>query len=148
MITDDQNVMLTTEFVKAEVGEALKQMEPLKAPRLDGLPPIFFQKFWSTIGEDVSHAVLDCLNSSSIPSSINCTFITLIPKVKSPSIVSEFQPIALCIVIYKLVSKVVANRLKKVLPNLISESQSAFQSTKAILDNILMAFKLLHHIKT
>ena len=62
MITDDQNVMLTIELVKAEVGEALKQMEPLKAPRPDGLPPIFFQKFWSTIGEDVSHVVLDYLN--------------------------------------------------------------------------------------
>ena len=140
--------MLAAEFVKAELDEALKQMELLKAPGPDGLAPLFYQKLWPSIGEDVSCAVLDCLNSGSIPLSINCTFITLIPKVKSPSIVLKFRPIALCNVIYKLVSKVVANRLKKILPNLISESQSAFQSNKAISNNILLAFELLHHMKT
>lgn len=124
-------------------------MEPLKALGPDGLPPFFFcQKFWLTIGEDVSHAILNCLNSGSILSSINRTFITLIPKIKSPSLVSKFRSIALCNIIYKLVPKVLANRLKKVLPNLIFESQSAFQSNKAISNNILVASKLLHHMKT
>ena len=140
--------MLATEFVKAEVEEALKQMEPLKAPGPDGLPPLFYQKFQPSIGEDVSFAILNCLNSSSIPPSINQTFITLIPKVKSPTVASEFCPIALCNVIYKLAAKVIANRLKKVLPNLISKSQSTFQSNKTISDNILVAFELLHHMKT
>ena len=136
--------MLSVEFVKEEVDEALKQMDPLKALGPDGLPPLFFQKFWPTIREEVSHAVLTCLNSGSIPSTINCTFITLIPKVKNPSRVSNFHPIALCNIIYKLISKIVANRLKKVLPFIISKTQSAFQSNKAISDNILVAFKLLH----
>ena len=54
MITVDLNSMLTGEFVRAEVDEALKQMEPLKALGPDGLPPLFFQKFWLTIGKDVS----------------------------------------------------------------------------------------------
>ena len=123
-------------------------MALLKALGPDGLPPLFYQKFWLAIGEDVSKAVLNCLNLGSIPSSINHTFITSIPKVKSPSVVLEFRPIALCNVIYKLVSKVVANMLKKVLPYIISDSQSAFQSNKAISNKILVAFKLLHHMKT
>ena len=148
VIMEDQNAMLDAEFVQAEVEEALQQMAPLKAPGPDGLPPLFYQKFWPSTGEDVSKAVLNCLNSGSIPSSINRTFITLIPKVKSPSVVSEFRPISLCNVIYKIVSKVAANRLKKVLPLIISDSQSAFQSNKAISDNILVAFELLHHMKT
>ena len=148
VITDEQNAMLSAEFAKNEVEKAIQQMAPLKAPGPDGLPPLFYQKFWPSIGEDVSKAVLNCLNSGSIPSSINRTFITLIPKVKSPSVVSEFRPISLCNVIYKIVSKVVANRLKKVLPFIISDSQSAFQSNKAISDNILVAFELLHHMKT
>ena len=148
IITEEQNAMLAAEFVRAEIDEALQQMEPLKALGPDGLPPLFYQKFWNTIGDDVSAAILNCLNSGFIPPSINRTFITLIPKVKSPTVVSEFRPISLCNVIYKLASKVIANRLKKVLPHLISESQSAFQSNKAISDNILVAFELLHHMKT
>ena len=148
MITEEQNAMLAMEFAKAEVDEAPRQMELLKAPGPSSLPPLFYQKFWPSIGEDVSSAILSCLNSGSIPPSINRTFITLIPKVKSPNVVSDFHPIALCNFIYKLASKVVANMLKKVLPNIISESQSAFQPNKAILDNILVAFELLHHMKT
>ena len=67
---------------------------------------------------------------------------------KCPDKVTKFRPIALCNIIYKLVSKVLANRLKSILPYIISESQSAFQADKAISDNILMAYEVLHHMKT
>ena len=70
------------------------------------------------------------------------------PKVKSLDQVSQFRPIALCNILCKLISKVLANRLKVLLPDIISESQSAFQSNKAILDNILVAYETLHHMKT
>ena len=120
-------------------------MAPLKAPGLDGMPPIFFQKFWNTVGDDVVEVVLSCLNFGTILPGLNHTFISLIPKVKSP--VTEFRPIALCNILYKLVSKVLANRLRKVLPHIISDFQSAFQSDKALSDNILVAFELLHHMK-
>ena len=60
---------------------------------------------------------------------------------------TEFRLIALCNVLYKLISKVLANWLKKILLEIISESQSAFQSNKAINDNILVAFEILHHRK-
>ena len=146
-VTTDMNNMLQMVYNQEEVDRAVFQMEALKAPGPDGLPPLFFQHYWNIIGDEVSAAVLNCLNSGSFPQSLNNTFITLIPKVKSPSIVSEFQPISLCNTLYKIVSKVVANRLKGILPNLISESQSAFQTDKAISDNILVAFETLHHMK-
>ena len=92
-------------------------------------------------------AVLLCLNSGTILPSLNHTFISLIPKVKSPEYVIEFRPIALCNIVYKLVSKVLANRLRKVLPHIISNFQSAFQSDKALSDNIFVAFELLHQMK-
>ena len=122
-------------------------MAHLKALGLDGMPPIFSQHYWESIGDDVVKAVVSCLNSTSIETGLNHTFITLIPKVKSPEFVTEFCPIALCNILYKLVSKVLANRLKKVLPHIISEFHSAFQLDKAISNNILVAFETLHHIK-
>ena len=146
-VTADMNQELTKVFTREEVDLALKNMEPLTAPGPDGMPPIFFQSFWSVVGDDVTFAVLDCLNNCRIPPDLNHTFVTLIPKVKSPEFISEFRPISLCNVIYKLFSKVLANRLKKVLPYLVSENQSAFQAGKVITDNILMAFETLHYMK-
>lgn len=91
--------------------------------------------------------MLSCLNSGTIPASLNHTYITLVPKSKSPKRVTEFRPISLCNILYKLIAKVLANRLKSLLPHVVSESQSAFQSDKAISDNILVAFETLHHMK-
>ena len=147
VVSDDMNNCLTRNFSKEEVETALKQMAPLKAPGPDGMLPIFFQHYWESIGDDIVKAMISYLNSNSIEPGLNHTFITLIPKVKSPEFVTEFRPIALCNILYKLVSKVLANRLKKVLPYIISESQSTFQSDKAIFDNILVAFEKLHHMK-
>lgn len=99
------------------------------------------------IGEDIYSAVLECLNNYKIPSEINCTNITLIPKVKSPELISNFRPISLCNVVYKIVLKVLANRLKPILPFVISMNQSVFQASRVITDNILMAFETLHYMK-
>ena len=123
-------------------------MAPLKAPGPDGMPPPFYQHYWHLIGDDVAKAVIFCLLNGHLPPELNQTYLTLIPKVKNLEKVYEFRPIAFCNVLYKLVSKVFANRLKKILPHIISETQSVFQSDKAISDNILVAFETLHHMKT
>ena len=146
VVTDEMNNSLLREFTSDEVIRALKQMAPLKAPGPDGLPPVFYQKYWHLIGADVTKAVLTCLNTGKILKAINHTYITLIPKVKNPEDVKEFRPISLCNVIYKLISKVLTNKLKSILPKVVSESQSAFIPGKLITDNILVAFETLHHM--
>ena len=143
----EMNEQLLKPFTREEVEVALHQMEPITAPGPDGMPPLFYHSFWNLIGNDISSAVLDCLNNCNIPKEINHTNITLIPKVKSPEFITDFRPISLCNVVYKIVSKVLANRLKVVLPAVVSENQSAFQAGRLITDNILMAFETLHYMK-
>jgi hypothetical protein len=147
VVMDGMNEELSREFTPGEVAVALKQMAPLKAPGSDGLPPLFYHKYWHLIGDEVTKASLTCLNTGKILKAINHIYITLIPKVQNPEAVVDFRPISLCNVIYKIISKVLANRLKTLLPMIVSESQSTFVPGRLITDNILVAFETLHHMQ-
>ena len=145
-VTQSMNAMLVREFQASEVHKTLKQMYPLKAPSPNGMPPLFFQKFWFTVGGLVTKTILDFLNLGITPPKFNETHIVLIPKTKSPKRVIEFRPISLCNVIYKLASKTLANRLKNILPAIISYTQSAFVNGRLITDNVLVVFEMMHRI--
>ncbi|XP_075659063.1 uncharacterized protein LOC142628921 [Castanea sativa] len=135
------------EFMEWEIQEALNQMAPLKAPGPDGMPPLFYQHFWGIMNGEATSTILVWLNSGKLPYPINHTFVTLIPKVKNPVSVSQYCPISLCNVLYKIFSKVLAKRLKKFMPDLITEHQSAFAKNRLISDNVLVAFETLHCMK-
>ena len=90
MVTDEINVDLMKEFTELEVKEALNQMAPLKVPGPNGMPPLFYQHFWSTMQHDVTSAILSWLNPSILLEPINHTLITLIPKIANPNICLNF----------------------------------------------------------
>lgn len=98
------------------------------------------------VGQFVLNCVNQILNTGVMPTCLNETYICLISKFNCPQKITEFRPISLCNVVYKIVSKVLANRLKKILPAMIYESQSAFVLGRQITDNVLVAFETMHCI--
>ena len=130
-----------------EVKKALFDIGDLKALGPDSLYAIFYKRFWPMLGEDLVDEVLKSVNSGIIPPGRNDTAIVLITKKNSPDKVTQLWPISLCNVLYKLVSKVLANRLKVVLPDIISENQSAFILGRLITDNVLIAYEITHFLR-
>ena len=143
-ITNEMHEVLSSEYTAKEVKVALFQMGPIKALGPDGINALFYQKFWHVVGDTVVLAMLDFLNNGNMLPKINHTNIVLIPKNRNPVKISDFRPISLCNVIYKIISKVLANRLKQVLPQIISPTQNAFVLGRLIIDNVLVAFETLH----
>ena len=114
MVIEEMYEVFSGEFTIDEVKVALFQMGPTKAPGPDDMNAIFYQKFWYIVGDDVVIAVLDFLNNGNMLLEINHTNIVIIPKVKNPEKKKkfDFRPISLCNVIYKIMSKVLENKLK------------------------------------
>ncbi|KAH1047495.1 hypothetical protein J1N35_038279 [Gossypium stocksii] len=109
-----------------EITRAVKSMAPLKASGPDGFPVIFYQKYWHVIGKDVSGLCLNMLNGRRDIGEINRTNIVLIPKEKLARSMNKFRPISLCNVIYKIISKVLANRFRLVFEECIEDTRGAF----------------------
>ena len=98
--------------------------------------------------DDLTHMVNKFLFEGTVAAGLNDTNICLIPKTTKPNEMTQFRPISLCNVSYKIISKVLCQRLKRVLPGLISETQSAFVAGRQISDNIMIAQEMFHALRT
>lgn len=104
-VTEGMNNLLCADYSEEEVKKALYSMGDLKAPGLDGIPAVFFKRFWQTIGDQVTKEVLHVLRGGDMPDGWNDTLIVLIPKNATPASMKDLRPISLCNVVYKLVAK-------------------------------------------
>ena len=118
-----------------------------KAPGPDGILAMLSQKCWDTMGQTVIQATLSFLSTGYILKELNNTFITLVPKSLNSEKISEYRPISLCNVAYKIAATVLANRMKLIIDELITPHQNAFIKGRLITDNIILTHELLHTIK-
>jgi len=139
--------ILEVEFAENEVFLAAKNLKPHAAPGPDGMPALFYQQFWSIVGKDVTTFALKILIGGGNPSNINYTYICLISKKKKPKVPGDLRPISLCNVIFKIITKTIASRLKFILPDIIEKFQSVFVSGRLITDNVLSAFESFHYMR-
>lgn len=147
-ITTEQNAALLRNISLEEVEEAVRSMPNDKAPGPDDFTINFFKACWPTVKTEIWEVVEDSRCSGSILKSLNSTFLALIPKEEEARTPEKFRPIALCNVIYKIISKVIANRLKPIIPHIISEEKSGYVEGRKILDNILLAQEMIHTLQS
>ncbi|KAL8125341.1 hypothetical protein AgCh_012871 [Apium graveolens] len=122
-------------------------MHPDKAPGPDGMTPAFFQKYWNIVGKDVLKLKKEFFSIGELMEGLNETNIVLIPKKKNPTGVGDLRPIALCNVLVKINTKVIANRMKALLDNVGSDNQSAFIPGRLLTDNIMVSYEIMHYMK-
>lgn len=147
VMTEEMKQSLLQPFLGNEVRQALFQMHPSKSLSPDGMSPFFFLKFWHIVEGGVTEAVLSVLSLGHILTKMNFTHILLIPKKKDKQTMLDYHPINLSNVVSQIVSKVLANRVKNILPNIVSDSQSAFVPGRLITDNTAVAYEMLHRLR-
>ncbi|KAM1790105.1 hypothetical protein ACFX12_034201 [Malus domestica] len=145
-VTPEDNLALTASVTEEEIIVAAFQIPLTRTPGPDGFTGCFYQDHWDTVGNDVIRIIKAFWHSGKLLRELNHTNLVLIPKVKCPKNMSQYRPIALCNVIYKILAKVFINRLKLVMPNVICENQSAFVAGKQIQDNILVVHEIIHSL--
>nr|KYP34061.1 Transposon TX1 uncharacterized [Cajanus cajan] len=146
-ISQLDNDQLIKPLSKDEIRTALFQMHKDKAPGPDDFNPGFYKRFWEVCGEDILSSCNSWLEAGVLPPHINDVVIALIPKCPNPSNMKELRPIALCNVIYKILSKALANRLKPLLHKCVSVEQAAFVQDRLITDNVLVANEAIHYLR-
>ncbi|KAL8146387.1 hypothetical protein AgCh_004217 [Apium graveolens] len=148
-ISTEKNRELIALVTTEEVKSAVFQMHPDKTPGPDGMTPTFFQKHWSIVGGDVIKLVREFFLTGTLVEDINKTNIVLIPKKNNPMVVvvGDLRPISLCNILMKVITKVIANRLKELLSTVVSDTQSAFIPGRLIPDNVMISYEIMHYLK-
>ena len=137
-LTEEEKEVISGGASDEEIRGALWTLKPFKAPGPDGMHAGFFRRFWPIVGRSVIREVQKIFANRKVPEFLNCTHIALIPKNQGPETLGSYKPISLCNTVYKVVTKIIVNRLRPYLDKLISHFQSAFVLGRKGVDNVII----------
>ncbi|CAN0840801.1 LINE-1 retrotransposable element ORF2 protein [Linum grandiflorum] len=146
-VTNEMNDHLCQPVDNEEIRRAVFSLATDKSPGPDGFSGDFYKEFWADISESFCSDVKSFFTTAKMPEGWNSTHIALIPKVQNPTSMAHFRPISCCNFNYKVISKIMTQRLKKWIPILVSETQAAFTGGRVIQDNIIIVHEVLHQFK-
>jgi len=146
-LSPEDNVSLIFVFSEEEVRDAVWQCDGSKSPNPDGFNFNFIKESWDFIKDEFVAALAYFHEAGQILKGCNASFIALVPKVRDPTKLEQYRSISLVGAIYKVISKVLAGRIKKVLASVIDESQSTFLKDREMLDSVLMANEVVEDLK-
>ena len=137
--SSEQMDILNSRITHEEIKRSMFSIDDAKAPGPDGFSSLFFKRAWS----EVCEAVADFFSSGCLLHEINCTIIALVPKVTNPSSLHDYRPISCSNTIYKCISKIIATRIKRCQPDIISPSQAAFVQGRSMANIVLLTQELM-----
>lgn len=147
IVTPEMNQSLQRPITLEEVQSAAFDLGATKSPGPDGFSGTFYQTHWEIVQSIIHLSASQHQSTAKMLQQLNQTHIALIPKLKNPTNAAQYRPIAFCNFSYKILSKVLVNRLKPFMLDLISENQSAFVQDRQIQDNIIVAHEAFHLLK-
>lgn len=147
LVTVEENSELSKSVTEEEIIKTIWSMESDKAPGPDGFSIHFYKVCWDIIKKDLQKMIRDFMSKAKVGGSTNSTYLALIPKDSNPDTFARFRPISLCNASYKILAKLLANRMKPLLPRIISPAQGGFVKGRHILDNVIQVQETIHSSK-
>lgn len=126
-----------------EIKEVVLKSNGEQSPGPGGFNATFFKSYWGIVGEDVTEAIKEFFSNRKLLKEVNHTFLTLVQKLEGATSFQNYRPISCCNLIYKFISKIIANRLSCVIHHLISPNQMAFIKGEHINEAMLLTHELI-----
>ncbi|PNX82415.1 cysteine-rich receptor-like protein kinase, partial [Trifolium pratense] len=143
VLSADDNDLLLQPFSEEDVREVIWSCDGNKSPGPDGFNFNFLKECWATVKVDVMEFLNEFYHNAVLPKAITASFLALIPKKDHPQQLSDYRPICLIDMLYKILSKLLATRLKNIMGKLISPCQSAFLPGRQILDGVVVLNEII-----
>jgi exonuclease III len=144
LISPEDNDSLCQPPTEEEITNVIWSMEADKAPGPDGFSIHFYKSCWHIIKDDLLKMIRGCMKKAKVGGGTNSTYLALIPKDTNPESFARFRPISLCNASYKIMAKLLANRIKPLLKRMITSFQGGFVEGRHIQDNVIQVQEIVH----